>query len=117
MSAGGIPPGGSLAARKAALVAASARARQDLRGQFSARAVRDTPTARLVSTAGSLLREPLVLGVIAVSLLAIGPRRLFRLVRWGAVVLPLHPLGRRLIPAIGARLLAVLDERSRPRGR
>ncbi|MFP5460684.1 MAG: hypothetical protein ACLGII_03805 [Gammaproteobacteria bacterium] len=117
MSAGGNPHDGSLAARKAALVAASARARQDLRGQLSARAVRDTPTARLVSTAGSFLREPLVLGVLAVGLLAIGPRRLFRLVRWGAVVLPLHPLGRRLIPVIGARLLAVLDERPRPRGR
>lgn len=117
MSAGDIPPDDSLAARKAALVAASAQARRDIRGQVSARAVRDTPTAQLLSTAGSFLREPLVLGVIAVGLLAIGPRRLFRLVRWGAMVLPLHPLGRRLIPAIGARLLALLDERPRPRGR
>lgn len=106
-----IPPGGSLAERKAALVAASAKARQQVRSQLSTRAVRDAPAARLLSSAGSLLREPLVIGAIAVGLLAIGPRRLFRLVRWSAVVLPLHPLGRRLIPVIGARLLAALDER------
>jgi hypothetical protein len=117
MSAEQVPSDDSLAGRKAALVAASAKARQDLRGQLSTRAVSESPAVRLLSTAGSLLREPLVLGVIAVGLLAIGPRRLFRLVRWGVVVLPLHPLGRRLIPALGARLMAALDERPRPRSR
>ena len=117
MKAGEIPPGASLAARKAELVAASARARQNVRGQLSARAAQDAPAARLLSAAGSLLREPVVLGAIAVGLVAIGPRRLFRLVRWTAVTLPLHPLGRRLIPVLGARLLSALDERPRHRSR
>ncbi|HWS75853.1 MAG TPA: hypothetical protein VN324_11995, partial [Quisquiliibacterium sp.] len=59
-----------LAERKAALVAATARARIELRAQLSADAVRDTPAARAVAAAGALLREPLVVGGIAVLVVA-----------------------------------------------
>lgn len=112
-----IPGRSPRSERKAALVAASARTRADLRAQLSSPTLRDVPAARLLSSAGSLLREPVIIGAITVVILAIGPRRLFRLVRWTALVLPFHPLGRRLIPAIGARLLAALDERPRQRSR
>lgn len=106
----------SLAVRKAELIAASARARQEIRAGLSVRTDRGAPMARLLDKGGALLRQPATLGALAVGLVAIGPRRLFRLARWTAVVLPLHPLGRRLIPLIGARLLSALDEGTRRRG-
>jgi hypothetical protein len=110
-------PAGTAAERKATLVAASARLRSELRAQLSPAAVRDTQAARLLSSAGALLRQPVVVGAIAVTLLAIGPRRVYRLVRWTALTLPLHPLGRRLIPALGARLLSALTADTPARSR
>ena len=106
----------SLALRKAELIAASARARREIRAGLSVRTDRGAPMTRLLDKGSALLRQPAALGALAVGVIAIGPRRLFRLVRWTAVVLPLHPLGRRLIPLIGARLLSALDEGSRRRG-
>lgn len=110
-------PAGTPAERKAALAAASARIRGELRAQLSPAAVRDTQAARLMNAASALLRQPVVVGAVAVTLLAIGPRRVFRLLRWTALSLPLHPLGRRLIPALGARLLSALGAEAPPRGR
>lgn len=104
-----------LSARKAELIAASARARQDIRAGLAVRTDRGAPMARLLDKGRALLLQPAVLGALTVGLLAVGPRRLFRIVRWTAVVLPLHPLGRRLIPLIGARLLSALDDGSRKR--
>lgn len=104
-----------LAARKAALIVESARTRESLRAQLSPSALRNTPAARLVDAAGSLLREPLVIGAMAVGAVAFGPRRLLRVLRWVIVTMPLHPLGRRLIPALGTRLLDLLSDTTRPR--
>lgn len=106
-----------LAERKAALAAASARARADLREQLSPGTLRDTQAARLLDSAGALLREPVAIGVIATALLAIGPRRVLRMLRWTALSLPMHPLGRRLIPLLGARLLSALGAPAPRRGR
>lgn len=107
--------GDRLAARKAALLAESARTREDLRAQLSPSALRNTPAARLLDAAGSLLREPVVIGAVAVGVVALGPRRLLRALRWAIVTMPLHPLGRRLIPALGTRLLDAISDATRPR--
>lgn len=115
MSLAHLPPGAPLAARKAALVAESARVRAGLRLQLAPAVRAEAPMERLLASAQSLLGHPLVLGATVVGLVAIGPRRVFRLLRWSAMTLPFHPLGRRLIPMLGERLLSLLD--TLPRGR
>ena len=50
----------------------------------------------------------MVIGGLVFVLVAVGPRRLFGVLRWAAFALPLHPLGRRLVSAVGARLLGKL---------
>jgi hypothetical protein len=52
-----------------------------------------------------------------VAVVVIGPGRLLRTLRWAAVTLPLHPVGRRLIPVLGARLMSAFSGDQDRRGR
>jgi hypothetical protein len=104
----GARAGSETAARKADLVAASALLRRDLAVQFAPVRDLDASAARLGARVASVLRQPVVIGGLVFVLVAVGPRRLFGVLRWAAFALPLHPIGRRLVSAVGARLLGKL---------
>ena len=59
---GGARPGGDPAARKAEIVAASARLRRDLGRQLEPLTQLDAAAVRLRARAASLLHEPVVVG-------------------------------------------------------
>jgi len=100
--------GNDTAARKAELVVASALLRRDLTVQFAPVRDLEASVARVGARIASLLRQPVVIGGLVFVLVAVGPRRLFGVLRWAAFALPLHPIGRRLVSAVGARLLGKL---------
>lgn len=97
------------AERKAALIAQSERARRRLVAALPMAGGPAAPEAQLAASVASLLRQPAAIGVAAVVLVALGPRRLFSAVRWAAMTLPLHPLGRRVLSALGDRLVSALS--------
>lgn len=105
----GSPGVRALAERKAHLVAASDRARRDLVAKLPAGGGLERSASRIASTASVLIRQPFVIGAAVFLLAVVGPRRIFGALRWVAVALPLHPLGRRVMSLLGARLLDLLS--------
>lgn len=101
--------------RKARLMAESARARRRLAETLAPAVQLEASAEQLFSGAAKLLRQPAVAGAVALGVALMGPRRVFGLVRWAVLTLPFHPLGRRLIPAIGSRIGAWLTGRRRAR--
>jgi len=96
------------AERKRQLIAQSAHARKRLAGTLAPLARLEASAQRLAGSGLHLLRQPAALGALALLLALVGPRRVLRGLRWVAVALPLNPVGRRLLPLIGARLAAWL---------
>ena len=108
------PPPPDAAYRKLRLIAESSRARKRLAQALSPAVSLDASAQRLAEGAARLIRQPAVVGALALVIALAGPGRVFRTVRWLAFTLPFHPVGRRLLPAIGNRLTAWLSSR-RPR--
>jgi hypothetical protein len=101
--------------RKARLMAESARARRRLAANLAPMLQIEASAEQMFTRAASVLRQPAVAGALALGLALIGPRRVLGVVRWAVLTLPFHPLGRRLIPVIGARVTAWLAGRRRQR--
>lgn len=100
------------AERKARLVGEAERVRRDLVAELpvNADAGLEESGARLASAAGALLRrQPVLVAALVFGVVAAGPRRVFAALRWAAVTLPLHPVGRRLIATVGDRLIDALS--------
>lgn len=100
---------GETDADKARLIAASDALRQRIAGELAPAVRFDATADRLLASATTLLRQPAVIGAVALGVALLGPRRVFGVLRWTLVTLPFHPVGRRLIPMIGSRLAAVLS--------
>lgn len=105
------PPGGiasERAAHKARLIAASERVRREITASLPASGGLESAAARLAEAAGRTLRQPAVIGAIALVVVVAGPRRIFSALRWTLFTMPLHPLGRRLLATVGNRLVGAL---------
>lgn len=101
--------------RKARLMAESARARRRLAANLAPALELEASAEQMFARAASVLRQPAVAGALALGLALVGPRRVLGVLRWAVVTLPFHPIGRRLIPVLGARVSAWLNGRRRQR--
>jgi len=97
------------AARKAALVAASDRARRALAAEFAPVSALDTDARRVAARLAGLARQPVVVGAVVLVLVAAGPRRVLATLRWAIV--GAAPLLRPLLPLAAERLASVLARR------
>ncbi len=101
--------------RKQAIVAASARLRGDLAVRFAPLREIESGADWVRQRARAIAGQPLALAVAVALVVAVGPRRVFGVLRWAAVTVPMTPIGRRLLSALAARLLqAAAGSRNAP---
>jgi hypothetical protein len=104
-----------VARRKQAIVAASALLRDDITVRFAPLRELESGTAWLRQCARVVAGQPLALAVAAAVVVAVAPRRVFGVLRWAIVTVPMTPIGRRLLSALAGRLLqAATGSRNAP---